>query len=101
MFDAARALAWRGRLVVVGFAAARIPEVRAELLLVKNITAGGLQWSDYRERDPARVRSVQDELFDLYAAGKLCLPGRPGSCRWRTLQPRSIFSRGEARGKPV
>jgi NADPH2:quinone reductase len=72
VFDAAiRALAWRGRIVVIGFAAGRIPEVRANYLLVKNIAASGLQWSDYRERDPAWVRRVQDEIFRLYEAGKV------------------------------
>jgi NADPH2:quinone reductase len=72
VFDAAlRAIAWRGRLVVVGFAAGRIPEVRAGLLLVKNIAVAGLQWSDYRERDPDWVRRVQDELFRFYEEGKL------------------------------
>ncbi|MDX1542219.1 MAG: NADPH:quinone oxidoreductase family protein, partial [Geminicoccaceae bacterium] len=72
VFDAAiRSLAWRGRIVVVGFAAGRIPEIRANYLLVKNISASGLQWSDYRNRDPAWVRRVQDELFALYEAGKL------------------------------
>jgi NADPH2:quinone reductase len=40
-------------------------------MLVKNISASGLQWSDYRERDPAWVRRVQGELFQLYEAGKL------------------------------
>jgi NADPH2:quinone reductase len=72
VFEASlRALAWCGRIVVIGFAAGRIPELRANYLLVKNITASGLQWSDYRDRDPAWVRRVQDELFELYAAGKL------------------------------
>jgi NADPH2:quinone reductase len=72
VFDAAiRALAWRGRIVVVGFAAGRIPEIRANYLLVKNISASGLQWSDYRDRDPGRVRSVQDELFTLYDSKKI------------------------------
>ena len=38
VFDASlRALAWSGRLVVVGFAGGRIPEVKANYLLVKNI----------------------------------------------------------------
>jgi NADPH:quinone reductase len=36
VFDASlRALAWRGRIVVIGFAAGRIPEIRANYLLVK------------------------------------------------------------------
>ena len=71
-FDAAlRALAWRGRLVVIGFAAGRIPEVKANYLLVKNIAVAGLQWSDYRQRWPDRVAEAQRELFALYKTGKL------------------------------
>lgn len=72
VFDGAlRALAWCGRMVIVGFASMRLPEVKANYLLVKNISAVGLQWSDYRERDPERVQRVQAELYALYAAGKL------------------------------
>ena len=42
VFDASlRALAWCGRLVVIGFAAGRIPEVKANYLLVKNIAVSG------------------------------------------------------------
>ncbi len=102
VFEASlRALAWRGRMVVIGFAAGRIPELRANYLLVKNITAAGLQWSDYRDRDPAWVRRVQDELFALYAAGKL----RPQVAQ---LLPMADFAtaldllaRGAAHGKLV
>ncbi|WP_292934198.1 NADPH:quinone oxidoreductase family protein [Noviherbaspirillum sp.] len=72
VFDAAlRAMAWRGRMVVIGFAAGRIPVIKANYLLVKNILVSGLQWSDYRERDPEWVRRVQDELFALYTDGKI------------------------------
>ena len=62
VFDASlRAMAWRDRMVVIGFAAGRISEIKANYLLFKNILVSGLQWSDYRERDPAWVRRVQDE----------------------------------------
>jgi NADPH2:quinone reductase len=72
VFDAAmRALAWRGRMVVVGFASSRIPEIKANYLLLKNIAVSGLQVSDYRDRDPAGMRRAQTELFDLYLAGKI------------------------------
>jgi NADPH2:quinone reductase len=71
-FDGAlRALAWRGRLVVIGFAAGRIPEVKANYLLLKNIAVIGLQWSDYRDRDPQAVARAQAQLFDLYSQKKL------------------------------
>lgn len=68
---ALRAMAWCGRLVVIGFASGKIPEVRVNYLLVKNIEVSGLQWSDYRERDPESVRAVQSEIYDLWKQGKL------------------------------
>jgi NADPH2:quinone reductase len=72
VFDASlRALAWSGRLVVVGFAGGRIPEVKANYLLVKTIAVLGLQISDYRDQHSQAMRHVMGELFDLYAQGKL------------------------------
>jgi len=71
-FDAAlRALAWRGRLVVIGFASGRIPEVKANYLLLKNIEVTGLQVSDYRKRMPEMMAECMREIFALYEAGKL------------------------------
>jgi NADPH2:quinone reductase len=71
-FEAAiRALAWRGRIVVVGFAAGEIPTIRANYLLLKNIAASGLQWSDYRDREPQWVGRVQEELLQLWRQGKI------------------------------
>jgi NADPH:quinone reductase len=72
VFDGAlRALAWRGRLVVIGFAAGRIPVVKANYLLLKNITVTGLQWSDYRDRDHDAVARAQSQLYELYSEKKL------------------------------
>lgn len=72
VFDAAlRAVAWCGRVVVVGFAGGRIPQIKANYLLVKNIAVMGLQWTDYRARQPERVDAVQQHLFELYCAGEL------------------------------
>ena len=72
VFDAAlRSMAWSGRLVVVGFASGRIPEVKANYLLVKNIAVLGMQISDYRDHHPQAMRRAMSELFDLYAQGKL------------------------------
>ena len=72
VFDAAiRALAWRGRHVVIGFAGGHIPTVRANYLLVKNIEVSGLQVSDYKKYRPQQVDRCFAELFALYDAGKL------------------------------
>jgi len=72
IFDAAiRAVAWRGRMVVIGFAAGRIPTLKANYLLVKNIDVGGLQISDYRRRRPDQTAKCFAQIFDLYDAGKI------------------------------
>jgi NADPH2:quinone reductase len=68
---ALRALAWRGRLVVIGFASGRIPSIKANYLLVKNIEVSGLQVSDYRKRTPDLMDLCMREIFALFEAGKL------------------------------
>lgn len=68
---AIRALAWCGRLVTIGFAAGRIPAVRFNYLLVKNIEVSGLQIGDYRKRRPDLTAKCFNELFALYEAGKI------------------------------
>jgi NADPH2:quinone reductase len=75
VFDASlRALAWSGRLVSLGFAAGRIPEVKANYLLVKNIAVLGLQWTDYRDRHPQRVAQAHAAMAALWAQGALRTP---------------------------
>lgn len=72
VFDAAlRCMAWRGRLVVVGFAAGRIPTVKVNYLMLKNIEVSGLQVSDYRKRLPDMMRTCFMEVFDLYVRGAI------------------------------
>jgi NADPH:quinone reductase len=72
VFDAAlRAVAWCGRLVVIGFATGRIPTVKVNYLLLKNIEVSGLQISDYRKRRPDLMAACYKELFDWHSAGKL------------------------------
>jgi NADPH2:quinone reductase len=72
VFDASlRAIAWCGRAITVGFASGRVPEVKAGLILVKNISLVGLQVSDYRDRAPEKFKRAQSELMALYRDGKL------------------------------
>ena len=72
VFSAAlRALAWRGRLVVIGFAAGTIPTIRTNYLLLKNIEVSGLQVSDYRKRRPEHVAAAFNEIFSLFEQQKI------------------------------
>jgi NADPH2:quinone reductase len=71
-FDAAvRALAWCGRLVVIGFASGRIPSIKANYFLVKNIEISGMQISDYRKRRPADMQACFEQIYAWHAEGKL------------------------------
>jgi NADPH2:quinone reductase len=75
VFDAClRSLAWCGRIVVVGFAAGAPTTLRSNYLLIKNIAAVGLHWSDYRDRTPALVRNAQQEILALWRQGLLSSP---------------------------
>jgi NADPH2:quinone reductase len=71
---AIRALAWRGRMVVVGFAAGSIPTIKANYLLLKNIEVSGLQVSDYRTHLPAMMTQCFEEIFSFYQSGKIKAP---------------------------
>jgi NADPH2:quinone reductase len=72
VFEAAiRALAWCGRLVVIGFAAGGIPNLRTNYLLLKNIEVSGLQITDYRKRRPAELATAYSEIFGFCELGLL------------------------------
>ena len=75
IFDAClRVLAWSGRIVIVGFTSVGPSTIRSNYLLIKNIAAIGLHWSDYRDRAPHIVQQVQQEIFRLWSNGKLKSP---------------------------
>jgi hypothetical protein len=60
-----RALAWRGRLVVIGFAAGAIPTVKTSYLLLKSIEISELQISDYRKRRPDQVAAAYPRFLNF------------------------------------
>ncbi len=79
-FDTAlRTLATEGRIVVIGFASGRIPQVPANLLLVKNISVLGFNFGTYvgwspgdgREHYEPMVRAAYEKIFGWYSQGRL------------------------------
>lgn len=66
-----RALAWKGRFLVVGFAAGEIPKIPLNLLLVKGIDMKGVFWGEAIRRDPKAHRTSMTQLLEWVAAGKL------------------------------
>lgn len=72
LFDqAVRSLNWEGRLLVIGFASGRIPEVPANLTLVKNISIVGVFWGAYAGRNPKVLTGSLLTLLEWHAEGKL------------------------------
>ena len=81
VFEASlKSIAWSGRLLVIGFAGGQVPQIPANILLVKNISAMGIYWGSYRKKDPERLVPAFAELFAWWQEGKIkphvshCLP---------------------------
>ena len=66
-----KCIAWNGRLLVIGFASGRIPEVKANRILLKNIAVTGLHWGANLAPEPGRIGESVYALFELHAAGKI------------------------------
>ena len=68
---ALRSLAWRGRLLVVGFAAGDIPKVPLNLTLLKGCAIVGVYWGEFARREPSRADDAMQLLFRWFMEGKL------------------------------
>jgi NADPH2:quinone reductase len=69
---AVRALAWRGRLLIIGFAAGEIPKIPLNLALLKERSLIGVYWGDSTKHDPAGHLANLHQLHEWFAAGKIC-----------------------------
>jgi NADPH:quinone reductase len=71
-FDASlRSIAWGGRIIVIGFAAGRVSQVPANIVLVKNIDVIGFYWGSYQAHKPDLLRGSFTQLFRWFQEGKL------------------------------
>ena len=68
---ALRSIAWRGRLLVVGFAAGDIPKIPLNLTLLKGCAIVGVFWGDFARREPARFAASMDQLARWHAEGRI------------------------------
>jgi NADPH2:quinone reductase len=67
---ALRAIAWEGRLLVVGFPSG-IPRLPLNLALLKSCQIVGVFWGGFARRDPAANAANIAELMQLYAKGAI------------------------------
>lgn len=72
LFDISmRSIAFEGRIIVVGFASGTIPQIPANIVMVKNIDVLGLNWPNYKKFAPEVLQRSFKQLFDWFEAGKL------------------------------
>ena len=69
--QAVRGLAWNGRLLVVGFASGTIPQLAANLVLLKGAAVLGVFWGAFAQRQPEDNAANFRQLFAWHAEGKL------------------------------
>lgn len=71
-FDQAlRACKPEGRLLAIGFASGEVPQVPANLLLVKNLTVSGFWYGGYESHAPQRVADSMAQLLRWRAEGAI------------------------------
>jgi NADPH2:quinone reductase len=72
LFDESmRCIAWKGRLLVVGFASGRIPQLPANLALLKGCSVVGVHWGAFVEKEPDLFAENMRTLYDWVARGEL------------------------------
>lgn len=69
-----RQLAWRGRLLVIGFAAGEIPQLPANLILLRGIDVLGVVLDGLFKHEPKRATEQMSALFSAIASGALRPP---------------------------
>jgi NADPH2:quinone reductase len=72
VFDAAlRAVAYAGRMVIIGFASGRIPEVKGHYILLKNISVVGAPLDVHFKMQPDVMDAAVADLFRMYENGEI------------------------------
>jgi NADPH2:quinone reductase len=66
-----RSIAWRGRHLVIGFAAGDIPKLPWNLMLLKGASVVGVFWGEFVRREPKANLAAMRQMLGWMAEGKL------------------------------
>lgn len=69
--ESTRCVAFGGKLLVVGFAGGRIPEISVNIPLIKGFSVVGVRAGEYARRFPERGKAISAAVNQLASAGKL------------------------------
>lgn len=97
--DSLRALKPAGRLLVVGFASGDVPDIAANRLLLRNVSAVGVAWGAWVSASPLAARSIGDAINHLVRRGdlrpqvRLTLPLSEGAAALRAIEQRQALGK--------
>lgn len=89
-----RSIAWRGRYLVIGFAAGSIPSLPLNLPLLKGADIVGVFWGDFTRREPRAFQQALGQLLQWYREGTV----RPAiDCKLPMGELRAAYARMASR----
>lgn len=99
--QALRATAWKGRFLVIGFAAGDIPRIPLNLALLKGLDICGVFWGQFVDLEPETARANHARIVQWAAEGKIAAPVDRSYRLDDTAEALGVIARREARGKIV
>src|SRR5436189_3410542 len=96
-----RSLAWRGRLLVIGFAAGEIPKLPLNLALLKGASVVGVFWGDFARREPKAFAESAKQLARWYGEGRLRPHVSQTAPLERAAEAIELLASRQAKGKVV
>ena len=98
---ALRSIAWRGRLLVVGFAAGEIPKIPLNLTLLKGCAIVGVFWGEFARKEPERFAARVQQLGQWYKEGRLKPHVSETMALERAAEALSLLAARRVKGKLV
>jgi NADPH:quinone reductase len=96
-----RSIAWRGRHLVIGFAAGDIPKLPLNLALLKGASVVGVFWGDFTRREPQVFAESARQLGRWYREGKLKPHVSATFPLARAAEAMNLLASRQAKGKVV
>ena len=96
-----RSIAWRGRHLVIGFAAGEIPKLPLNLALLKGASVVGVFWGDFTRREPQAFAESARQLGRWYREGRLKPHVSATFPLARAAEAMNLLASRQAKGKVV
>jgi NADPH:quinone reductase len=96
-----RSIAWRGRHLVIGFAAGEIPKLPLNLALLKGAAVVGVFWGDFTRREPQAFAESARQLARWFREGRLRPHVSATFPLARAAEAMNLLASRKAKGKVV